>query len=66
MGLAELIFIALFIVGVIFLIAAGIWLFNLILHGIVIVREARKPPHLDSGDYRLDQGREVRAEERDA
>ena len=28
----------------------------------VAINEARKPPHLDAGDYRLDQGREVRPE----
>jgi hypothetical protein len=65
MGLAELIFLGLFIGGVIFLIIAGVWLVQLILHGVAIARAARKPPHLDSGDYRLEQGREVRAEERD-
>ncbi len=65
MGLAELIFLGLFIVGVIFLVVAGVWLFQLILHGIAIVRAARKPPHLDSDDYRLEQGREVRSEQHD-
>jgi len=29
----------------------------------IIVREAAKPGHLDSGNYTLDQGREVRPEE---
>lgn len=29
----------------------------------IIVREAAKPSHLDSGNYTLDQGREVRPEE---
>ncbi len=28
----------------------------------VVVHEARKPPHLDAGDYRLAQGHEVRPE----
>jgi hypothetical protein len=28
----------------------------------VVLHEARKPPHLDAGDYRLAQGREVRPE----
>ena len=29
----------------------------------VIVREATKPAYQDSGDYRMDQGREVRPED---
>ncbi len=29
----------------------------------VVINEARKPPHIDAGDYRIDQGREVRTEE---
>jgi hypothetical protein len=29
----------------------------------VIVREASKPAYLDSGNYSIDQGREVRSEE---
>jgi hypothetical protein len=29
----------------------------------VIVREASRPAYQDAGDYRLDQGREVRPEE---
>jgi hypothetical protein len=29
----------------------------------VIVREASKPAYLDSGNYSMDQGREVRSEE---
>ena len=32
---------------------------------IVIIKERRKPPHVDTGDYRLGQGREVRPEEDD-
>lgn len=39
-------------------------LFALPLKIFVIVREARRPPHLDSGDYPLEQGRDVGAEER--
>ena len=30
----------------------------------VAIHEARKPPHVDAGDYRIEQGREVRAEGR--
>ncbi|GIV96740.1 MAG: hypothetical protein KatS3mg057_1397 [Herpetosiphonaceae bacterium] len=28
----------------------------------VIIKKAGEPPHRDMGDYRLDQGREVRSE----
>ncbi len=28
----------------------------------VAINEARKPPHFDTGDYRIDQGREIRPE----
>ena len=28
----------------------------------VAINEARKPPHMDTGDYYIDQGREVRPE----
>jgi hypothetical protein len=47
---------------VVLLVVAGLSLFTLIFKAGVIVHEARKPPHLDAGDYRLDQGKEVRAE----
>ena len=40
------------------LIAVLLFLFKL---GVVLY-EARKPPHLDAGDYRLAQGHEVRPE----
>ncbi len=29
----------------------------------VAISQARKPPHVDAGDYRLDQGRDVRFED---
>ena len=40
----------------------GVSLFMLIFKAGVVINEARKPPHMDAGDYRLEQGREVRAE----
>ena len=43
-------------------VSAGISLFVLLFKAGVVVHEARNPPHLDAGDYRLDQGREVRTE----
>ncbi len=38
-------------------------LFALPIKLFVILREARRPPHLDADDYRLDQGRDVSADE---
>jgi len=43
-------------------VSAGISLFVLLFKAGVVVNEARKPPHLDAGDYRLGQGHEVRTE----
>ena len=40
----------------------GMALFTFVLKVGVAINEARKPPHLDTGDYRLGQGREVRPE----
>ena len=42
----------------------GMGLFTLALKIGVIINESRKPPHRDSGDYRIGQGAEVRPEER--
>jgi hypothetical protein len=47
---------------VVLIAAGGISLFMLIFKAGVIVHEAQKPAHLDAGDYRLEQGHEVRAE----
>ena len=40
----------------------GMALFTFFFKVGVAINEARKPPHIDQGDYRLDQGREVRPE----
>jgi hypothetical protein len=55
--------VALVICGVVLLFAVGAALITLLIKAGVIVREARRPPHMDTGDYRLDQGREVRSED---
>lgn len=47
---------------IVLLATAGMSLFMLIFKAGVVIHEAQKPAHLDAGDYRLDQGREVRAE----
>ncbi len=41
---------------------AGLSIFMFIFKAGVVINEAQKPAHMDAGDYRLDQGREVRAE----
>jgi hypothetical protein len=45
------------------LVFAGASLFTLLVKLGVIIGEARRPPHIDAGDYRLTQGREVRPEQ---
>lgn len=56
--------VALIICGLILLVVGGMGLFTLLLKLGVIVRAAQRPPHMDAGDYRLDQGHEVRHEDR--
>ena len=51
------------ICGIVLLFVAGAALFSLLIKLGVIVRYAQRPPHMDHGDYRLDQGREVRGED---
>lgn len=40
----------------------GVALFTFVFKVGVAINESRKPPHLDAGDYRLEQGHEVRTE----
>ena len=40
----------------------GMAVFTFVLKVGVAINEARKPPHMDTGDYRLNQGHEVRPE----
>ena len=56
--------VALCLVGLIA--SAGMAVFAFFFQAGVAINEARKPPHLDAGDYRLDQGREVRPEQEQA
>ena len=37
----------------------GWWIFWLLVQLGMIVRESQRPPHIDAGDYRLDQGHDV-------
>ncbi len=43
----------------------GLSLFSFLFHAGVAINEARKPPHIDTGNYSLSQGREVRTETED-
>ena len=45
--------------SLVLLATAGWWIFWLLVQLGVIVRAAQQPPHVDAGDYRLDQGRDV-------
>jgi hypothetical protein len=49
--------------GVVLLFVVGTGLITFLIKIGVIVREAQRPPHVDAGDYRLDQGHEVRGED---
>ena len=47
---------------IVLVVSVGMSLFVLLFKVGVAIRESRRPPHLDAGDYRLDQGRDVRSE----
>ena len=53
----------LFVCAVVALAVIGLAVFLVLLKLGVIVREASRPTYQDYGDYRLDQGREVRPED---
>lgn len=50
--------------GLVLLAVFGVGLITLLIKIGVIVREAQRPPYVDAGDYRLDQGRDAGADER--
>ncbi|HEX6291458.1 MAG TPA: hypothetical protein VFZ66_19900 [Herpetosiphonaceae bacterium] len=64
MEIPALVVIGLVLCGLVLLATLGMGLVTLLIKLGVIVREAQKPPHLDSGDYSLEQGREVVSEDR--
>jgi hypothetical protein len=49
--------------GIVILAVLGVGVFFVLLKLGVIVRESSRPAYQDAGDYRLEQGREVRPEE---
>lgn len=49
--------------GIVLLVILGSALITFLMKVGVIVQHAQRPPHVDAGDYRLDQGREVRPED---
>jgi hypothetical protein len=53
----------LIVCGLALLVVFGVGTFLVLLKLGVIVREASRPVYQDAGDYRIDQGREVRPEE---
>ena len=55
--------VALVVCSAVLLFAVGAAIITLSIKAGVIVREAQRPPHMDGGDYRLNQGREVRSED---
>jgi hypothetical protein len=64
MEIPALVLIALALCGLVILASLGMGLVMLLIKFGVIVRESRKPPHMDAGDYGLNQGREVVSEDR--
>ncbi|HEY0606433.1 MAG TPA: hypothetical protein VGD58_26145 [Herpetosiphonaceae bacterium] len=62
--MSTLLIIGLVLCGLILLASLSLGLITLLIKLGVIVREAQKPQHLDAGNYRIDQGREVRTEDR--
>lgn len=62
--MSSILLIGLVLCGVILLATLSLGLITLLIKLGVIVRAAQKPQHLDMGDYRMDQGREVTAEDR--
>jgi hypothetical protein len=62
MGLSGLALMACLVVLVLF---GGLTLIIFLVKIGVIVQKAGEPKHLDQGTYTLDQGREVRGEDRD-
>ena len=57
----ALVLLGLCLVGLVLMI--GTLLFGFFFKVGVAINESRRPPHYDAGDYRLDQGREVRPEQ---
>jgi hypothetical protein len=62
--MSGLLVIGLVLCGLVLLATLSVGLITLLIKLGVIVREAQKPPYLDAGDYRIDQGREVISEDR--
>ncbi len=61
--LPGLLIMGLVVCGVVLLFVVGAGLITFLIKAGVVVREAQRPPHIDTGDYRLNQGREVRSED---
>jgi hypothetical protein len=62
--MSAMLVIGLVVCGLILLATLSLGLITLLIKLGVIVREAQKPPHLDTGDYSIGQGRDVAAEDR--
>jgi hypothetical protein len=61
--MATILIVLLIVAGLMFLWMIGWGLFWLIAQAGVIVQKAGEPPITDSGDYSLNQGREVKSED---
>ncbi len=56
--------VALVLCGLVLLAVLSVGLITLLIKLGVIVRESRRPVHLDTGEYKLEQGHEVVSEDR--
>jgi hypothetical protein len=61
--MSMLVLLLLVFCAIVLLLVVGAGAFLVLVKLGVIVREASRPTYQDSGDYRIDQGREVRPEE---
>jgi len=61
-GLPLWVWLGIGLCALVLLAGVGISLFSFLFQAGVAINEARKPPHIDAGDYSLSQGHEVRTE----
>ena len=62
-AIPGILIVALVVCGTVLVFVVGAALITFLLKIGVIVRAVQRPPHVDTGDYGLNQGREVRSED---
>lgn len=61
--LSGVVLVSLVLCSIVLLFVVGAGLITFLIKVGVIVRAAQQPPHIDTGNYRLNQGRDVRGED---